>query len=122
MTRPDRDVLLWSQGQRDAAFRAMDRLPVLAKASEIAPSTAPLPLPLGKPLVIPGVDEYFTKQRAAGLVILQDGKIRFEKYGLGFGPTGRWTSFSVAKSFTSTLVGAAIQDGYNRGLEDQVSA
>ena len=118
----DRDVLLWSQGQRDAAFRAMDRLPVLAKASEIAPSTAPLPLPLGKPLVIPGVDEYFTKQRAAGLVILQDGKIRFEKYGLGFGPTGRWTSFSVAKSFTSTLVGAAIQDGYIKSLEDKVSA
>ncbi len=118
----DRDVLLWSQDQRDAAFRAMDRLPVLAKASEIAPSTAPLPLPQGKPLVIPGVDEYFAKQRGAGLVILQDGKIRFEKYGLGFGPEGRWTSFSVAKSFTSTLVGAAIQDGYIKSLEDKVSA
>lgn len=118
----DRDVLLWSQDQRDAAFRAMDRLPVLAKASEIAPSTAPLPLPQGKPLVIPGVDEYFAKQRGAGLVILQDGKIRFEKYGLGFGPEGRWTSFSVAKSFASTLVGAAIQDGYIKSLEDKVSA
>jgi CubicO group peptidase (beta-lactamase class C family) len=61
------------------------------------------------------------KQRAAGIVILQDGKLRFEKYGLGFGPEGRWTSFSVAKSFTSTLVGAAIQDGYIKSLEDKVS-
>lgn len=117
----NRDVLMWSQDQRDAAFRAMDRLPVLAKAHEIAPSTAPLALPPGKPLTIPGVDDYLAKQRAAGIVILQDGKIRFEKYGLGFGPGGRWTSFSVAKSFTSTLVGAAIQDGYIKSLEDKVS-
>lgn len=117
----DRDVLMWSQDQRDAAFRAMDRLPVLATASEIAPSATPLPLPAGKPLTIPGVDDYMVKQRAAGIVILQDGKIRFEKYGLGFGPKGRWTSFSVAKSFTSTLVGAAIEDGYIKSLEDKVS-
>lgn len=117
----DRDVLMWSQDQRDAAFRAMDRLPVLATASEIAPSAAPLPLPQGKPLIIPGVDEYLAEQRAAGIVILQDGKIRFEQYGLGFGPQGRWTSFSVAKSFTSTLVGAAIKDGYIKSLEDKVS-
>lgn len=117
----DRDVLMWSVDQRDAAFRAMDRLPILAKASQIAPSANPLPLPQGKPLAIPGVDEYLAKQRASGIVILQDGKIRFEKYALGFGPTGRWTSFSVAKSFTSTLVGAAIQDGYIKSLEDKVS-
>lgn len=117
----NRDVLMWSQGQRDAAFRAMDRLPILAKAHQIAPSAKPLALPQGKPLVIPGVDDYLAKQRAAGIVILQDGQIRFEKYGLGFGPSGRWTSFSVAKSFTSTLVGAAIQDGYIKSLDDKVS-
>lgn len=117
----NRDVLMWSQDQRDAAFRAMDRLPVLARASEINPSATPLALPQGKPLNIPGVDDYLARQRAAGIVILQDGKIRFEKYGLGFGPDGRWTSFSVAKSFTSTLVGAAIQDGYIKSLEDKVS-
>lgn len=117
----NRDVLMWQQDQRDAAFRAMDRLPVLATASEIAPSTTPLPLPQGKPLTIPGVDDYMARQRAAGIVILQDGKVRFEKYGLGFGPDGRWTSFSVAKSFTSTLVGAAIQEGYIKSLEDKVS-
>lgn len=117
----NRDVLMWSQDQRDAAFRAMDRLPVLARASEINPSATPLALPQGKPLTIPGVDDYLARQRAAGIVILQDGKIRFEKYGLGFGPDGRWTSFSVAKSFTSTLVGAAIQDGYIKSLEDKVS-
>ncbi|WP_426294715.1 serine hydrolase domain-containing protein [Sphingomonas sp. DC5200-1] len=115
------DVLGWSLHQRDAAFRAMDRLPILAHAAHIAPSPHPLALPQGKPLVIPGIDRYLAEQREAGIVILQDGKVRFERYGLGFDARGRWTSFSVAKSFTSTLVGAAIRDGAIRSLEDKVS-
>ncbi len=117
----NRDVLMWSQDQRKAAFRAMDRLPVLAKANTIAASAAPLPLPGGKPLTLPGIEAYMAGQHAAGLVILQDGKIRLERYGQGFDAKGRWTSFSVAKSFTSTLVGAAIQDGYIKSLDDKVS-
>ena len=115
----DRDVLSWNQEQRDAAFRATDRLSLLAKAREIAPSATPLPLPAGAPLEIPGIDKYLISQRSAGIVILQDGKVRFERYGLGFDAKGRWTSFSVAKS--STLVGAALQDGHITSLEDKVS-
>jgi CubicO group peptidase (beta-lactamase class C family) len=117
----DRDVLSWKQGQREAAFRAMDRMPVLAKASSVTASPTPMPLPAGQPLEIPGIDEYMRTQNTAGLVILQDGRVRFERYGLGFDAAGRWTSFSVAKSFTSTLVGAAIQDGHIKSLEDKVS-
>jgi CubicO group peptidase (beta-lactamase class C family) len=117
----NRDVLMWTVPQRDAAFRAMDRLPVLAEAHEIAASDHPLPLPAGKPLTVPGIDGYMASQRAAGLVIVQDGKVRLERYGLGFDAKGRWTSFSVAKSFTSTLVGAAIKDGYIKSLDDKVS-
>jgi CubicO group peptidase (beta-lactamase class C family) len=117
----DRDVLSWSQDQRDAAFRAMDRLPVLAKANTAAASPNPLPLPAGKPLDVPNIDAIMQSQRLAGLVVIQDGKVRLERYGLGFDAHGRWTSFSVAKSFTSTLVGAAIQDGKIRSLEDKVS-
>ena len=117
----DRDVLSWRVNQRDAAFRAMDRLSVLAKASQISPSPTPLLLPAGEPLVIPGIDAYMAAQRSAGVVIVQDGKVRFERYGLDFEATGRWTSFSVAKSFTSTLVGATIQDGAIRSLDDTVS-
>jgi CubicO group peptidase (beta-lactamase class C family) len=117
----DRDVLSWKQGQREAAFRAMDRMPVLAKASSVTASPTPMPLPAGQPLEIPGIDEYMRTQNTAGLVIVQDGRVRFERYGLGFDAAGRWTSFSVAKSFTSTLVGAAIQDGHIKSLEDKVS-
>ncbi len=115
------DVLTWSQPQRDAAFRALDRLPFLAKAREMAPSPNPTPLPPGKPLTIPGLDDYFKSQNAAAMVILQDGKLRLERYAMDFDAKGRWTSFSVAKSFTSTLVGAAIQDGFIKSLEDKVS-
>ena len=117
----DSNVLSWNQDQRDAAFRAMDRLPVLAKVRTFAPATAPLALPAGKPLEIPGFDQYAAKQRLAGMVIIHDGKVRLERYGLGFDATGRWTSFSVAKSFTSTLVGAAIKDGKIKSLDDKVS-
>ena len=97
-------------------------MPVLAKASSVTASPTPLPLPAGQPLEIPGIDEYLRQQNTVGLVILQDGRVRFERYGLGFDAAGRWTSFSVAKSFTSTLVGAAIQDGHIKSLEDKVSA
>jgi len=52
---------------------------------------------------------------------VQDGKVRLERYGLGFDASGRWTSFSVAKSITSTLVGAALADGHIRSMDDKVS-
>lgn len=115
------DVLAWSQPQRDAAFRAMDRLSFLAKSRTIEPSSEPLPLPPGRPLVVPGVEAYMQAQHSAAVLIVQDGKVRFERYGLDFGADGRWTSFSVAKSFASTLVGAAIEDGAIKSLEDKVS-
>ena len=115
------DVLSWEQDQRHAAFRAMDRLPLLAKAAVITPSSSPRSLSAGETLDIPGLDRYMQEQGTAGLVIIQDGKIRLERYGQDFDSKGRWTSFSVAKSFTSTLVGAALQDGSIRSLEDKVS-
>ena len=118
----NRDVLFWSPDQRDAAFRALDRLPFLAKAHVVAAGKAPRPLPAGAPLKLPlDVDAYLAGQRAAGLIVVQDGRVRLERYGLGFDANGRWTSFSVAKSMTSTLVGAALRDGAIRSLDDKVS-
>jgi CubicO group peptidase (beta-lactamase class C family) len=119
----DRNVLFWSVPQRDAAFRSMDRLPLLAKSHIIEAGDTVYPLPKGAPIAIAtDVDAYMKAQRTAGLVIIQDGKVRLEKYGLGFDAKGKWTSFSVAKSFTSTMVGAAIKDGYIKSIEDKVSA
>ena len=119
----DKDVLFWNQAQRDAAFRALDRLPVLAKAHVVPAGGTPMPLPAGPPLKLPvDVDAYMAGQRSAALLVVHDGKIRLERYGLGFDNSGRWTSFSMAKSVTSTLVGAALKDGFIKSMDDKVSA
>ncbi|GAA4039308.1 serine hydrolase domain-containing protein [Parerythrobacter jejuensis] len=118
----DRNVLFWSVEQRDAAFRTMDALPVLAEARVIEAGEATYPLPEGLPLDLNyDLDGYFADQRTSALVIVHDGKVVLERYGLDFGPEGKWTSFSVAKSLTSTMVGAAIKDGAIESIDDPVT-
>ncbi|MXO90432.1 serine hydrolase domain-containing protein [Pontixanthobacter aquaemixtae] len=118
----DRNVLFWSDEQREAAFRAMDAIPLLANANVIASGDTIRVLPEGDPLTIAtDVDAYMKEQRTAAIVILLDGKLVYERYGLDFGRDGKWTSFSVAKSFTSTLVGAAVKDGHIKSLDDKVT-
>jgi len=111
----NRDVLFWSESQRDAAFRALDRLPVLAKSRVVPAGGAPTPMPAGPPLKLGlNVDDYMAGQRSAALLIVHDGKLRLERYGLGFDAQGRWTTFSVAKSITSTLVIASARSEVRR--------
>ncbi len=109
---PSDSILFWSDERRSAAFRDMEDL---FPGLEVAPASSPRVLPRSSetlPTALQSsISEYMADTQAAGLMVLKDGKIVFEDYDLGFGPTGRWTSFSVAKSFTSTLLGAAIRDG-----------
>jgi len=65
------------------------------------------------------LDSYMAAYRVSGVIVLHDGKVVLERYGLGRKPTDRWTSMSVAKSVTSLLAGAAIQDGKLK-LDDPV--
>ena len=62
--------------------------------------------------------DYLSINRVAGLLILKEGDVAFEHYDLGAGPDTRWSSWSIAKSMTSTLAGAAIADGYIDSLDD----
>lgn len=118
----NRDLLFWTQPQRDAAFRALDRIPLMAKVNVVPASGTPSPLPPGPPLALRSdIDAFMAGQRSAAVLVVHDGKMRLERYGLGFDGDGRWTSFSVAKSFTSTLVGAALKDGFIQSLDDMVS-
>ena len=93
----------------------IDRIPFVIESHTIANGDTVRDLPEGEPLD-PGIDldAYLAANRTAGLVILQDGKVRLERYEMGFRPDGRWTSFSVAKSLTSTLVGAAVKETNRR--------
>lgn len=118
----DTDILFWSEAQRDAGFRALDRLPFLVSSRVVPAGGTVRPLVSGPPLDLQlDVDAYMVGQRSAALLIVHDGKLRLERYGLGFDAAGRWTSFSVAKSITATLVGAALKDGYIRSMDDKVS-
>jgi len=122
----DENVLFWTQDQRDNAFRQME---VLTTTRTIEAGDSIRELPAGKPLPKTlktesgelSVDEYMADQRLAGLVVLQDGKIRLEEYRMEFGKDDRWTSFSVAKSLVSSLVGAAIKDGFIKSLDDPLT-
>ena len=115
----DANVLFWTQDQRDGAFRQMEKLaPVntIEAGSDVHAFGKGAPLKIGM-----DVDTYMANQRTAGLIIVHDNKIVLEKYGLDYDAVGRWTSFSVAKSLTSTLVGAAVRDGYIKTLDDMVT-
>ena len=119
----DRDVLFWPEDTRNAAFRAMDRFPALAGSRVIEAGEATYPLPDGEPLALHDwkISEFMASQNAAAVVVVLDGEVVMEEYGLGFSADGKWTSFSVAKSLTSTLVGAALADGHIDSLDDPVS-
>ena len=122
MGQTDPNVLFWSVEERDAGFRVLDGFPMLAGARTIGAGGETLELPEGEPLDIPtDVASYMADQRSSALVIVHKGKIVFEEYGLDFSAEGKWTSFSVAKSLTSTLVGAAIADGAIESLDDPVT-
>ena len=118
----DRDALFWSMPQRDAVFRMMDRVPLIIKSNIIAADKDFLRLALGESIDLGiDVDAFMKDQRGSALIIIHEGKIRLEKYGLDFNDTGRWTSFSMAKSLTSVLVGAAIKDGYIENVQEKVT-
>jgi CubicO group peptidase (beta-lactamase class C family) len=54
-------------------------------------------------------------------LVVQDDRVVYERYLGGSDPGTRQTSFSVAKSFLSTLIGIAIAEGAIDGLDDPVT-
>ncbi|MFZ4068329.1 MAG: serine hydrolase domain-containing protein [Phenylobacterium sp.] len=122
---PAASVLFWSQAQKEAGFPKMEaHFPV----STAARGERVQALPAGARLTVAQVggqpfdlSAFMASEKTAGILVLQDGRVRLESYGLGYGPNGRWTSFSVAKSVTSTLVGAAVKDGAIKSLDDAVT-
>jgi CubicO group peptidase (beta-lactamase class C family) len=114
-------VLFWSDAQRAERFRAMEQW---FAGHEVPAAAAPRALPKGAPLpeaLRAEITALMKASSTAGVMVLVDGKVVHEEYGLGMGPQDRWTSFSVAKSFTSTLLGAAVKDGFITSLDNPVT-
>ncbi len=115
-------TLTWSQARREADFRRMYQL---FPSDTVAHGPRVHPLPAGQPLRLPDhrdtqawLDTYMQRYHVAGVMVVQDGKVRLQRYALGFTPSGHWTSYSVAKSVTSLLLGIALRQGYIHSLAD----
>lgn len=67
------------------------------------------------------IDDFMEHNFVAGLLVLKDGDIRLERYGLGNDEDSVWISYSMAKSVTSLLFGAAIADGFISSLDAKVT-
>ena len=122
------DILNWRGERQSKGFGDIEHI---FKTHTIKRGKTVHPLPVAARQIAPTftydgktwtIDSYMKAYRVSGLLVLKDGRIVLEKYGLGRKPTDRWTSFSVAKSVTSTLVGAAIQDGKIKTIDDPVTA
>lgn len=111
-------VLFWAPAARERAFRHMET--ILPHATVSRGETPVRVLPQGEPIAL-DPSAYMAAENVAGVLIIQDGRIRLERYGLGIGEQDHWVSFSMTKSLTSTLVGTALRSGAIESLEDPVT-
>ena len=64
------------------------------------------------------LDDYLNRQPVTGLLIAKDNTILVERYQNGRTDTDRLTSFSMAKTVLSLLVGIAVKEGAIRSVDD----
>ena len=123
------NILFLNDADRRIAFAHLDR----AAATRALPAS-PKPYPLatdideslkGLTYTVGGqaftVSDLLAQEPLMGMAVVHANTIRLEHYAADHKPDSRWVSFSVTKSFTSTLIGAAIKDGYITSLDDTVA-
>jgi len=67
------------------------------------------------------LDEFLASQHTQAFLVIQDDAILYEKYFGGAARDSIVTSFSVAKSFVSALVGIAIGEGKIASVRDPIT-
>jgi len=125
---PTDGMLFWTPEQQVAGYRNMERIfwTRKIKAGDVVRALPTQKTDLGAlqfsfdgaPLTI---EDYLKRQNVAGLLVIKNGKVVFERYRLGNTEDTVWVSFSVSKSVTSMLVGAAIKDGYIKSVDEKVT-
>jgi CubicO group peptidase (beta-lactamase class C family) len=119
--------LFWSEKEQPLGYRFIERI---FPTREVRRGDTVAPLPPG-PMKYDvryrykgetwDTDRFMKNNRVAGLIVLKNGHIALERYAMGLTSTDRWESFSVTKSITATLIGAAIEDGHIKSLDDDVT-
>ncbi len=66
-------------------------------------------------------EEYLENNETVAFIIIKNDTIQYEKYLNGYSRNSIVPSFSMAKSFTSLLVGFAIQDGLIESVKEPVT-
>lgn len=125
---PDNDnILFWTPAETEVGFRSIAQVApqavrVVKRGDKIREFRRAQGPELDVRFKIGDQDfdtaSYMAAHRVSGIMVIKDGEILLEHYGLGRRPEDRWISFSVTKSLTSTLIGAAIKDGYIKSLDD----
>lgn len=70
---------------------------------------------------IDDLDQFLEESGTQGFIVIQDNAILYEKYYNGADQQTTVTSFSVAKSFTSILIGIAIEEGFIQDVHDPIT-
>ncbi len=124
---PATGYLFWKPAEQAIGYRNMEKIfptRVIARGPTVSPlPAASEPFDVHYEFAGAKLDTaaYMKATNVSGLIVIQNGRILLERYGLGRKPSDRWTSFSVGKSVTSTLIGAAIRDRYIKGLDAKVT-
>lgn len=68
-----------------------------------------------------GLDEMVKLHHTISFMIIRNDTILYEYYAPGYSDSNKVSSFSVAKSFVSTLIGIAIQEGKIKGVDQSIT-
>lgn len=113
--------IVWSQQHMSELFpsRTISRGGHAEPIGQYKRDLSQVRVPIGDTTI--SFDEYLDRSSTQGIVILHKGTVIYERY-FGEAHEGtRFTTWSVAKSINSTLIGMAIKDGYIKSVNDRLT-